>query len=82
LSIHSLIYSFDYVYFVGLIGKLMDKKIFLSVENEGLRQRITTLKTALKLMRRNFDSANKKLRALTREHSKCSEKRKIMFLHR
>jgi hypothetical protein len=60
----------------------MDKKMYLSVENEGLRQHIRSLKSALKLMRKNFDSANKKLRALTREHSKCPEKRKIMFLHR
>jgi hypothetical protein len=60
----------------------MDKKLYLSVENEGLRQCINTLRTALKVMRRNFDTANRKLRSLTREHSKCPDKRKIMFLYR
>jgi hypothetical protein len=60
----------------------MDKNLYLSVENEGLRRRISSLRSALKSMRRNFDMANKKLRSLSREHSKCPEKRKIMFLYR
>jgi chaperonin cofactor prefoldin len=54
----------------------------LSVANEGLRERIDTLEAALSSMRKRFDSSNKKYKELSREHSKCSAKRKIMFLYR
>jgi adenine-specific DNA methylase len=61
--------------FIDLISDLKDNCIFLSVENEGLRERIDTLRTAL-------ESLDRKYRRLMAEHSKCSKKCKIKFLHR
>jgi hypothetical protein len=54
---------------------LRDRSIFLSVENEGLLERISTLKNALHVL-------DKKYRHLKNLHSKCSSKRKIKFLYR
>jgi flagellar biosynthesis chaperone FliJ len=56
--------------------------MFLSVENEGLERRIETLKNALSSLRKRLDSSNRKLKELSREHSKCPEKKKIIFLYR
>jgi hypothetical protein len=67
--------------FVDLIDALRDRSIFLSVENEGLRERIESLEIALSSMRKRFDSSNKKYKNLSLKHSKCASKQKIMFLY-
>jgi len=78
----NLFFVGNFFFFVDLIDALRDRSIYLSVANEGLRERIDTLEAALSSMRKRFDSSNKKYKELSREHSKCSAKRKIMFLYR
>ena len=68
--------------FLDLVDALRDRSIFLSVENEGLLERIDSLKCALNTLRNKLDNSNRKLRKLSREHSKCAERRKIKYLYR
>jgi hypothetical protein len=82
LSFVFFLVEYFYFIFVARIWKLQDKNLYLSVQNEGFKERIRTLRKALSVMRRKFDSAEKKYKILIRIHSKCPEKRKIMFLHR
>jgi hypothetical protein len=54
----------------------------MSVVNEGLLGRISSLKAALEHLDRKFRKLKEENVELKREHSKCYLKRQIKFLYR
>jgi cell division protein FtsB len=80
--IYLIWFSCRFIFIVDLISALRDRSIFMSVVNEGLLGRISSLKAALEHLDRKFRKLKEENVELKREHSKCYLKRQIKFLYR